>query len=49
MLPKVVGDMKTITVREVRDKKPSRDVGTAKSPVKTPEKSEETMAKTIQT
>ena len=49
MLPKVVGDMKTITVREVRDKKPSRDIGTAKSPAISPEKSEEIVTKTLNT
>ena len=31
-LPKVVGGMKAITVREIKDKKYSRDIGTALSP-----------------
>ena len=47
-LPKVVGGMKAITVREVKDKKYSRDIGTALSPQASaicPDKSEESVYK----
>ena len=49
-LPRVVGGMKAITVREVRDKKYSRDIGTAHSPpIMSADESRESVYKPIHT